>query len=132
MIQTSRPKGQSFDWLKSNLKKAQHLREVFHVAEGSVISKKPRTDFPNNEQQIFFLDEDLRDVQTPHDDPLVLKLRIGDSDVKRVLIHQGNCSEIMYPDLFHGSDSNNPISNPMTLHWSGSLGKVFGQWVRLQ
>ena len=102
MIQTSRPKGQSFDWLKSNLKKAQHLREVFHVAEGSVISKKPRTDFPNNEQQIFFLDEDLRDVQTPHDDPLVVKLRIRDLDVKRVLIHQGNCSEIMYPDLFHG------------------------------
>ena len=32
----------------------------------------------------------------------MVKLRIGDSDVKRVLIDQGNCSEIMYPDLFHG------------------------------
>uniref|UniRef100_A0A2N9FTE0 RNA-directed DNA polymerase n=1 Tax=Fagus sylvatica TaxID=28930 RepID=A0A2N9FTE0_FAGSY len=52
--------------------------------------------------QIFFSDEDLRDVQTPHDDPLVIKLRIGDSDVKRVLVDQGSCSEIMYPDLFHG------------------------------
>jgi hypothetical protein len=102
MIHTSRPKGQSFDRLKSDLKKAQHLREVFHVAKGSVITKKPRTDFPNNEQQIFFLDEDLRDVQTSHEDPLVVKLRIGDSDVKRVLIDQGSCSEIMYPDLFHG------------------------------
>jgi hypothetical protein len=102
MIHTSRPKGQSFDRLRSDLKKAQHLREVFQVAEGSVVSKKPRTDFPNNEQQIFFSDEDLRDVQTPHDDPLVVKLRIGDSDVKRVLIDQGSCSEIMYPDLFHG------------------------------
>jgi hypothetical protein len=40
------------------------------VAEGSVISKKPRTDLPTSEQQIFFSDEDLRDVQTPHDDPL--------------------------------------------------------------
>uniref|UniRef100_A0A2N9JBU4 Reverse transcriptase domain-containing protein n=1 Tax=Fagus sylvatica TaxID=28930 RepID=A0A2N9JBU4_FAGSY len=102
MIHTSRPKGQSFDRLRSDLKKAQHLREVFQVAEGSVVSKKPRTDFPNNEQLIFFSDEDLRDVQTPHDDPLVVKLRIGDSDVKRVLINQGSCSEIMYPDLFHG------------------------------
>uniref|UniRef100_A0A2N9HX21 Uncharacterized protein n=1 Tax=Fagus sylvatica TaxID=28930 RepID=A0A2N9HX21_FAGSY len=72
------------------------------VAEGSVVSKKPRTDFPNNEQQIFFSDEDLRDVQTLHDDPLVVKLRIGDSDVKRVLIDHGSCFEIMYPDLFHG------------------------------
>ena len=102
MIHTSRPKGQSFDRLRSDLKKAQHLREVFQVAEGSVVSKKPRTDFPNNEQLIFFSDEDLRDVQTPHDDPLVVKLRIGDSDVKRVLIDQGSYSEIMYPDLFHG------------------------------
>ena len=84
------------------MKKAQHLREVFQVAEGSVVPKKPRIDFPNSEQQIFFSDEDLRDVQTPHDDPLVVKLRIGDSAVKQVLINQGSCSEIMYPDLFHG------------------------------
>ena len=65
------------------------------------MSKKPRMDFPRSEQQIFFSNEDLRDVQTPHDNPLVVKLRIGDSDVKRVLIDQGSCSEIMYPDLFH-------------------------------
>uniref|UniRef100_A0A2N9EBE5 Reverse transcriptase domain-containing protein n=1 Tax=Fagus sylvatica TaxID=28930 RepID=A0A2N9EBE5_FAGSY len=102
MIPTSRPNGQSHDRLRSDLKKAQHLREVFQVAEDSVISKKPRTDFPNSEQQIFFSDEDLRDVQTPHDDPLVVKLRIGDSDIKRVLIDQGSCSEIVYLDLFHG------------------------------
>jgi hypothetical protein len=52
------------------------------MAEGLVVSKKPRTDFLNSEQQIFFSDEDLRDVQTPHDDPLAVKLRIGDLDVK--------------------------------------------------
>jgi hypothetical protein len=102
MIHTSRRNGQSHDRLRSDLKKAQHLREVFQVAEGSVISKKPRTDFPNSEKHIFFSNEDLRDVQTPHDDPLVIKLRIRDSDVKRVLIDQGSCSEIMYPVLFHG------------------------------
>uniref|UniRef100_A0A2N9FUL1 RNase H type-1 domain-containing protein n=1 Tax=Fagus sylvatica TaxID=28930 RepID=A0A2N9FUL1_FAGSY len=101
-IHTSRSNGHSYDRLKSDLKKAQHLREVFQVSEESIVSKKPRMDFPRNEQQIFFSDEDLRDVQTPHDDPLVIKLRIGDSDVKRVLIDQGSCSEIMYPDLFHG------------------------------
>jgi hypothetical protein len=102
MIHTSQPNGQSHDRLRSNLKKAQHLRRVFQVAEGSVISKKPKTDFPNNEQPIFFSDEDLRDVQTLHDDPLVIKLRIGDSDVKRVLIDQSSYFEIMYHDLFHG------------------------------
>jgi hypothetical protein len=102
MIHTSRPNGQSHDQLRSDLKKAQHLWEVFQVAKGSVISKKPRTDFSNSEQQIFFSDEDLRDVQTPHDDPLVVKLRIRDLDVKQILIDQGSCSKIMYPDLFHG------------------------------
>uniref|UniRef100_A0A2N9I0Z3 Integrase catalytic domain-containing protein n=1 Tax=Fagus sylvatica TaxID=28930 RepID=A0A2N9I0Z3_FAGSY len=83
-IHTSRSNGHSYDRLKSDLKKAQHLREVFQIHEGSVMSKKPRMDYPENEQQIFFSDEDLRDVQTPHDDPLVIKLRIGDSDVKRL------------------------------------------------
>ena len=32
----------------------------------------------------------------------MVKQRIGDSDVKQVLIDQGSCSEIMYLDLFHG------------------------------
>jgi hypothetical protein len=90
--------------MRSNLRKAQHLREVFHIVEGSIISKtkKPKNNPLTYDQQIFFSDEDLRDVQTPHDDPLVIKPRIGDSDVKRVLINQGSCSEILYPDLFHG------------------------------
>ena len=101
MIHTFWPSRQSHDRLRSDLKKAQHLREVFQVAEGSVVPKKPRIDFPNSEQQIFFSDEDFRDVQTSHDDPLVVKLRIGDSAVKRVLIDQGSCSEIMYPNLFY-------------------------------
>uniref|UniRef100_A0A2N9GI24 Integrase catalytic domain-containing protein n=1 Tax=Fagus sylvatica TaxID=28930 RepID=A0A2N9GI24_FAGSY len=86
MIHTSRPNEQSYNRLRSDLKKAQHLREVFQVAKGSVISKKQRTDFPNSEQQIFFSNEDLRDVQTPHNDPLLVKLRIGDSDVKQGII----------------------------------------------
>jgi hypothetical protein len=33
MIHTSRPSGQSHDRLRFDLKKAQHLREVFQVAE---------------------------------------------------------------------------------------------------
>jgi hypothetical protein len=102
MIDTSRLSSQSHDRLRSELRKAQHLREVFHVVEGLVVSKKPRKDLLASEQHIFFSAEDLRDVQTLHDDPLVIKLRIGDLDVKRVLVDQGSCSEIMYLDLFHG------------------------------
>ena len=49
-----------------------------------------------------FLDEDkLRTIQ-PHDDALVVTLRISGYDVKRVMIDQDNATEIMYPDLFKG------------------------------
>jgi hypothetical protein len=46
------------------------------------------------------LDSDLRDVQLPHNDPLVITLRIGNYDVKRVLIDQGSFSEVMYQGLY--------------------------------
>ena len=49
-----------------------------------------------------FLDEDkVRTIQ-PHDDALVVILKIGGYDVKRVLVSQGNSVEIMYPDLYKG------------------------------
>ncbi|KAK3032333.1 hypothetical protein RJ639_035384 [Escallonia herrerae] len=35
---------------------------------------------------ITFSDEDSKDIQTPHDDPLVITVRAGNFDVKRVLI----------------------------------------------
>ena len=38
----------------------------------------------------------------PHDDALVVTLKIGGYDVKRVLIDQGSGVEIMYPNLFKG------------------------------
>jgi hypothetical protein len=129
-IHISQPNGHSYDRLRSDLKKAQHLREVFQVFEGSVMSKKPRIDFLRSEQQIFFSDEDLRDVQTPHDDPLVIKLRIGDSDVKRVLIDQGSSFEIMYPDLFHGlglKQSDLQPYNALLFGFSGESTQPMGQ-----
>ena len=38
----------------------------------------------------------------PHDDALVITLRIGGYDVKRVMVDQGSATEIMYPDLYKG------------------------------
>ena len=37
-----------------------------------------------------------------HDDTLVVTLRIGGYDVKRVLMDQGSGTEIMYLDLYKG------------------------------
>ena len=49
-----------------------------------------------------FLDEDKLGTVQPHDDALVVTLRIGGYDVKRVMMDQGNAAEIMYPNLFKG------------------------------
>ena len=49
-----------------------------------------------------FSNEDKIGTIQPHDDALVVTLRIGGFDVKRVLVDQGNAVEIMYPDLYNG------------------------------
>ena len=38
----------------------------------------------------------------PHDDALVVTLRIEGYDVKRVMVDQGSGTKIMYPDLYIG------------------------------
>ena len=38
----------------------------------------------------------------PHDDALMVTLKIGGYDVKMVLVDQGNGTEIMYTDLYKG------------------------------
>ena len=38
----------------------------------------------------------------PHDDTLVVTLRIGGYDVKKVMVDQGSSVEIMYPNLYRG------------------------------
>ena len=49
-----------------------------------------------------FSDEDKIGTIQPHDDALVITLRIGGYDVKRVMVDQGSAVEIMYPDLYKG------------------------------
>ncbi|XP_030949237.1 uncharacterized protein LOC115973132 [Quercus lobata] len=51
---------------------------------------------------IGFTEEDKQGTIQPHDDALVVTLRIGGYDVKRVLVDQGSAVEIMYPDLYKG------------------------------
>ncbi|XP_075663429.1 uncharacterized protein LOC142633027 [Castanea sativa] len=49
-----------------------------------------------------FSDKDKEGTFQPHDDALVVMVRIGGYDVKRVLVDDGSGAEIMYPDLFNG------------------------------
>ena len=47
-----------------------------------------------------FSDEDKLGTIQPHNDALVVTLRIGGYDVKKVMIDQGSAAKIMYPDLY--------------------------------
>lgn len=48
---------------------------------------------------ITFDDSDLEGVKFPHDDPLIISLVIGNSEVKRVLVDNGTSVNIMLYDL---------------------------------
>ena len=51
---------------------------------------------------LSFSDVDKQGTIQPHDDALVVTLRIGGYDVKRVMVDQGSAAEIMYLDLYNG------------------------------
>ena len=48
-----------------------------------------------------FSDEDKAGTTQPHDDTLVVMLRVEGYDMRRVLVDQGSAVEIMYPDLYN-------------------------------
>ena len=64
-----------------------------------------------------FSDEDKIGIIQPHDDALVITLRIRGYDVKRVMVDQGSAVEIMYHDLYKGlslrSEDLTPYSSPL-------------------
>ena len=64
-----------------------------------------------------FSDEDKIGTIQPHDDALVITLRIGGYDVKRVMVDQGSAAEIIYPDLYTGLslrvEDLTPYSSPL-------------------
>ena len=64
-----------------------------------------------------FSNEDKISTIQPHDDALVITLRIGGYDVKRVMVDQGSVAEIMYPNLYKGlnlkAENLTPYSSPL-------------------
>ena len=74
--------------------------------------KRPRTEEP-----IFFTEDDARGVHYPHDDALVIKLRINDFEVRHVLVDSGSSADILFKAAFdqlqlQGSDlkaANTPL-----------------------
>ena len=67
--------------------------------ESNSVPKRIKTNVP---LVLSFSDADKQETIQPYDDALVVTLRIGGYDVKRVMVNQGSATEIMYPDLFKG------------------------------
>ena len=76
--------------------------------------KKARLEWP---LVMGFSNEDKIGTIQPHDDALVITLRIGNYDVKRVMVDQGSAAEIMYLDLYKGlslrAENLTPYSSPL-------------------
>ena len=49
-----------------------------------------------------FSNEDKARTIQPYDDALVVTLRLGGYDVRRVMVDNGSGAKIMYPDLYKG------------------------------
>ncbi|XP_023887835.2 uncharacterized protein LOC111999963 [Quercus suber] len=68
-----------------------YAREVNNVHSWFPPSKTPRC----NELDIFF-SEDTYGVKQPHDDPLVIMLRMEEFNIYRVLVDNGSLADIIY------------------------------------
>jgi hypothetical protein len=87
---------------RSDMQKASHLRRSYGIVDYAhlVSTSCSGAHVTSAHQVVSFSDEDLADVQMPHNDPLVITLRFGDYDVQRVLVDQGSFAEIMYKGLY--------------------------------
>ena len=73
---------------------------------------------------LSFSEEDKIGTTQPHDNALLITLRIGDYDLKRVMVDDGSATEIMYPDLYKGLklklEDLTPYSSPL-MSFDGKL-----------
>ena len=63
---------------------------------------EPKRAKMNFHPTLSFLEEDKIGTTQPHDYALLITLRIGDYDVKKVMMDGGSAVEVIYPDLYKG------------------------------
>ena len=73
---------------------------------------------------LSFSEEDKIGTTQPHDDALLITLRIRDYDVNRVMVDGESAAEVMYPDLYKGLrlklEDLMPYSSPL-MSFDGKL-----------
>ena len=89
---------------------------IAHLSSGDTNQdpKRARAELP---LVMGFSNEDKIGTIQPHDYALVITLRIGGYDVKRVMVDQGSAIEIMYPNLYKGlnlrAEDLTPYNSPL-------------------
>ena len=73
-----------------------YLRKVQNVQLTGSIPKIARRESPI----IGFSEEDARRLHHPHDDALVVSVRVGDYNMHRMLVDNGNLTDILYYPAF--------------------------------
>ena len=73
-----------------------YLRMVQNVQLTGIAPKIARRKGPI----IGFSEEDARRLHHPHDDALVISIRVGDYNMHRVLVDNGNSVDILYYPTF--------------------------------
>ena len=73
-----------------------YLRMVQNVQLTGTVPKIARREGPI----IGFLEENARRLHHPHDDVLIVSMRVGDYDMHRVLVDNGSSADILYYPAF--------------------------------
>ncbi|KAK3036832.1 hypothetical protein RJ639_031310 [Escallonia herrerae] len=72
-----------------------YAREVL-ITVGPLTKKQKIEPTPT----ISFSDDDVGDTRIPHDDPLVVTLRVGNFNMKRILVDNGSSAEVLFYEAF--------------------------------
>ena len=113
---SSRPlRSQEGHYLKATRRDDQHNRgytrknrhapaRVLSVAQPPVEESQPgpKRARINFRPILSFSEEDKIGTIQPHNDALLITFRIGNCDVKKVMVDGSSAAEVMYPDLYKG------------------------------
>ena len=73
---------------------------------------------------LSFSEEDKIGTAQPHDDALLITLKIRDYNVKRVMVDGGSVTEVMYPNLYKGLNLKLEDLMPYSSHLISFNGKL--------
>ena len=85
----------------------------------------------NDELDIVFLERDGRVIRKPHDDPLVIMLRVEEFNIHRVLIDNRSSVDIIYMPAFQQMKLEKKRIRPFTSSLVSFVGKFRPQLVEL-